>query len=303
MQIRKLLVIVAAAVVAACAGLGLDSPKPAPPSARAIVPVKSERPLVALALGGGGARGFAHVGVIRALEDAGVYPDIVTGSSSGAIVAALYASGLSGAELERLATELDQGSLVDFSLFGKGWVRGEALQEFVNRTVGNRPIEMLAKPFAVVATNAKTGRMVVFNRGETGLAVRASSSVPDLFIPPVIEGVEYLDGGLVSPVPVRVARAMGADVVIAVDLTRYWRSRELAEDDLKDADVVIRPDTVRTRLLDFSAKRENIAAGARAAQGAGAQVAQLVREAARRKARGIDDETAPGKAARREPTA
>ena len=284
MHIRKLFAALAAGIVTACATLGLDSPKPAPPSAQAIVPVKSERPLVALALGGGGARGFAHVGVIRALEDAGVVPDIVTGSSSGAIVAALYASGLSGAELERLAIELDQGTLVDFSLFGKGWVRGEALQDFVNRTVGNRPIEGLAKPFAVVATNAKTGRMVVFNRGETGLAVRASSSVPDLFIPPVIEGVEYVDGGLVSPVPVRVARAMGADVVIAVDLTRYWRSRELAEDDLKDADVVIRPDTVRTRILDFSAKRENIAAGARAAQGAGPRVAELVREAARRKA-------------------
>ncbi|HEX2830669.1 MAG TPA: patatin-like phospholipase family protein [Burkholderiales bacterium] len=284
MPIRKLLAVFAAAVVAACASLALDNPRPSPPSAQAIVPVKSERPLVALALGGGGARGFAHVGVIRALEDAGVHPDIVTGSSSGAIVAALYASGLSGAELERLAADLDQGALVDFSLFGKGWVRGEALQEFVNRTVGNRPIELLSKPFAVVATDAKTGRMVIFNRGETGLAVRASSSVPDLFIPPVIEGVEYVDGGLTSPVPVRVARAMGADVVIAVDLTRYWRSRELAEDDLKDADLVIRPDTVRTRLLDFSAKRENIAAGARAAQGAGPRVAELVREAARRKA-------------------
>jgi NTE family protein len=284
MPIRKLLAVFAAAVVAACASFALDTPRPSPPSAHAIVPVESERPLVALALGGGGARGFAHVGVIRALEDAGVHPDIVTGSSSGAIVAALYASGLSGAELERLAADLDQGALVDFSLFGKGWVRGEALQEFVNRTVGNRPIELLPRPFAVVATDAKTGRMVIFNRGETGLAVRASSSVPDLFIPPVIEGVEYVDGGLTSPVPVRVARAMGADVVIAVDLTRYWRSRELAEDDLKDADLVIRPDTVRTRLLDFSAKRENIAAGARAAQDAGPRVAELVREAARRKA-------------------
>ena len=284
MPTAKLLAVLAAGIVTACASLGLDSAKPAPPSAHAIVAVVSDRPLVALALGGGGARGFAHVGVIRALEDAGVFPDIVTGSSSGAIVAALYAGGLSGAELERLAHDLDQGSLVDFSLFGKGWVRGEALQDFVNRAVGNRPIELLAKPFAVVATNAKTGRMVVFNRGETGLAVRASSSVPDLFIPPVIGGDEYLDGGLVSPVPVRVARAMGADVVIAVDLTRYWRARELAEDDLKDADLVIRPDTVRTRILDFSAKRENIAAGARAAQGAGARVAELVREAVRRKA-------------------
>jgi len=284
-HIRKLFAAVVTGLVAACASFGLDSHKPEPPRANAIVPLKSERPLIALALGGGGARGFAHVGVIKALEDAGVIPDIVTGSSSGAIVAALYAGGLSGAELERLASDLDQGSLVDFSLFGKGWVRGVALQDFVNRAVGNRPIEQLAKPFAVVATNAANGRMVVFNRGETGLAVRASSTVPDLFIPPIIEGVEYLDGGLVSPVPVRVARAMGADIVIAVDLTRWARSRELAQEDLDSADVIIRPDTVRTRLLDFSAKRENIAAGERAGRDAGARVRELVREAAGRKSR------------------
>ena len=273
-----------AGLVAACAPLGLDVARPEPPRAHAIVPLKSERPLVALALGGGGARGFAHVGVIKALEDAGVVPDIVTGSSSGAIVAALYAGGLSGAALERLANELDQGALVDFNLFGKGWVRGEALQDFVNRAVGGKPIERLPKAFAVVATNAATGRMVVFNRGETGLAVRASSTVPDLFIPPVIEGVEYLDGGLTNPVPVRVARAMGADIVIAVDLTRYARSRELAEGDLEDADLVIRPETVRTRILDFSAKLQNIAAGERAGRDATPGIPKLIGEAARRKA-------------------
>ena len=286
MSFRKLLAAVFAGFVAACTPLTLGTDKPAPPSAARIVPVTSERPLVALALGGGGARGFAHVGVIKALEASGVVPDIVTGSSSGAIVAALYAAGYSAAELERVAVDLEQTALVDFSLFGKGWVRGEALQDFVNRAVGNRPIERLTRPFAVVATHAKTGRMVVFNRGETGLAVRASSSVPDLFIPPIIEGVEYLDGGLTSPVPVRVARAMGADVVIAVDLTRYFRARELAADDLRDADLVIRPDTVRTRLLDFTAKLQNIAAGEAAARDVAARLPELVREAVRRKQRG-----------------
>ena len=284
MHIRRFVAALAAGLVTACASLGLDGAKPAPPSAHAIVPMKSERPLVALALGGGGARGFAHVGVIKALEAAGVFPDIVTGSSSGAIVAALYAGGLSGAELERLAIDIDQTALLDFSLFGKGWVRGVALQDFINRAVGNRPIERLAKPFAVVATNASTGRMVVFNRGETGLAVRASSTVPEIFIPPVIEGVEYLDGGLTSPVPVRVARAMGADIVIAVDLTRWVRARNLAAADLDAADVVIRPDTVRTRLLDFSAKRENMAAGEAAAREAVGELPKIILEATRRKA-------------------
>jgi len=157
------------------------------------------------------------------------------------------------------------------------------MQPSVNSAVGNRPIEQLAKPFAVVATHAKSREMVVFNRGDTGLAVRASSTVPDLFVPPVIDGVEYLDGGLTSPVPVRVARAMGADIVIAVDLTRYWRSRELAEADLRVADVVIRPLTVRARLLDFSAKLQNIAAGEEAAREAAGRIAELIAAAAREK--------------------
>jgi NTE family protein len=284
MQIAKLFIALAAGLISACAASPLNSARPEPPSARMIVPSKSERPLIALALGGGGARGFAHVGVIKALEAAGVFPDIVVGSSSGAIVAALYAGGYSGVELERVAVDLDQSALVDFSLFGKGWVRGEALQAFVNDAVGHRPMEQLPKAFAVVVTHAKSGEMVVFNHGDTGLAVRASSSVPDLFIPPLIAGVEYLDGGLTSPVPVRVAKAMGADFVIAVDLTRYARSRELAEADLREADLIIRPETVRTRLLDFTAKLQNIAAGEAAAREVAARLRELIADTAKRKA-------------------
>jgi NTE family protein len=213
-----------------------------------------------------------------------VKPDLVVGSSSGAIVAALYAGGYNGRDLAELAAELDQTALIDFSLFGQGWVRGEALQAFVNHSLSNRPIERLDRPFAVIATESGTGRMVVLNRGDPGLAVRASASVPDLFIPPVIEGVTYVDGGLTSPVPVRVARAMGADFVIAVDLTRWHRARELAAPDLSVADVVIRPETVRTRLLDFSAKFQNIAAGESAGRAAAAQIVTALEGAARRKA-------------------
>ena len=281
----RLLIALAAGLISACMPLAPGTPGLEAPSARVIVPLKAERPLVALVLGSGGARGFAHVGVIKALEAAGIEPDIVAGSSSGAIVAALYAGGYSGDELERLAVDLDQGALIDFSLFGQGWVRGEALQEWVNRALGNVPIEKLVKPFAVVATDAKSGRMVVFNRGDPGLAVRASSSVPDLFIPPVIDGVPYIDGGLTSPLPVRVAKAMGADFVIAVDLTRYARTRELAAADLKAADVIIRPQTVRTRLLDFTAKLQNIAAGEEAGRELAGRIAGAIGEAAVRKAR------------------
>lgn len=274
-----------AAALAACAPFGAGTPQSEPPSAQAIVPLKSDRMLIALVLGGGGARGFAHVGVIKALEEAGIRPDIIAGSSAGAIVAALYAGGYSGVELKRLALDLDQGALIDFSIFGKGWVRGEALQDFVNGAVGNRPIEKLAKAFAVVATDATSGAMTIFNRGDTGLAVRASSSVPDLFIPPVINGTTYLDGGLTSPVPVSVAKAMGADFVIAVDLTRWARARELAEADLRLADFVIRPDTIRTRMLDFTAKQQNIEAGELAGRAAAARIAELLAEARGRKAK------------------
>lgn len=295
-MIRKSAFLIAAALlVSACSLFPTDHNGAGAPRQAAIVPLKSERPLVALALGSGGARGFAHVGVIKALEDAGIVADIITGSSSGAVVAALYAGGRGARELERIALETEKSDLVDFVLFGSGWVKGEALQEFVNRMVGERPIERLAKPFAVVATEAKSGRMTVFNRGDTGLAVRASASVPNLFVPPVINGEEYLDGGLSSPVPVKLALAMGADIVVAVDVSWFAQARnapggEMAQrsrsgryvllaDELGSADVVIVPVTERTRLLDFEQKESNIAAGEAAGREAIAQLRELIARA------------------------
>ena len=299
----RVLSILLAAVLAGCAFFPTDHNGSGAPRQAAIVPLKSDRPLLALALGSGGARGFAHVGVIKALEEAGIVPDIVTGSSSGAVVAALYASGRRAAELEEIALGIEQGDLVDFVLFGNGWVRGEALQEFVSRAVDGRPIERLAKAFAVVATEAQSRRMTVFNRGDTGLAVRASVSVPNLFIPPLINGVEYLDGGLTSPVPVKVARAMGADVVIAVDVSWFAQARNasgdgmarygrggrhaLLADELEDADAVVTPRTVYTRMLDFENKAANIAAG----EAAGREALAKVREALARAAAGKQGRT------------
>jgi NTE family protein len=276
-MLRKLLILLAAGSAAACNLSPADHNGAGAPREAAIQPLRSERPLVALALSSGGARGFAHIGVIKALEEAGVVPDIVTGASSGAVVGALYAAGKRGTELEEIALGLDQGDLVDVALFGNGWVKGEALQDFVNRQVDGRPIERLARPFAVVATEVKGRRIVVFNRGNTGLAVRASASVPNLFVPPVINGEEYVDGGLLSPVPVKLARAMGADVVIAVDVSWFAQARDpsdaamrqtgrggryaLHAEELEGADVVIVPRTVRARMLDFDQKAANIAAG------------------------------------------
>ena len=286
------------ALLAACATGSADHNGRMAPQAAPVAVLTSERPLVALALGGGGARGFAHVGVIKALDEAGIVADIVTGSSSGAVVAALYAAGHDGRALEQLALSIEKETLLDFTLFGKGWVLGEALQEFVNEAVGGRPLERLARPFAVAATRARDGARIVFNRGDTGLAVRASSSVPNLFIPPVIRGEEYVDGGLTTPVPVSTARAMGADVVIAVDVSWFAQARAKGthratddgarfrserylrlDEELNGADVVIVPATARTRMLDFERKLEHIAAGEEAARAAVPRIQELIARA------------------------
>jgi len=300
---RKLVLALSAVLLGACALSPADYNGPGAPGEAAIVPLQSARPLVALALGSGGTRGFAHIGVIKALEEAGVEADIVTGASSGAVVAALYAGGLRGRELEEIARSMEQGDLLDIDLFGNGWIRGEALQDFVNRMVSRRPIEQLPKPFAVIATEAKTGRMTVFNRGDTGIAVRASASIPRLFVPPVINGEEYVDGGLSGPVPVKVARAMGADIVIAVDVSYGAQARQAARaaapdhrgngrhalfvDQLNAADIVIVPRTVRTRTLDFEHKETNIAAGAAAGRDAVPQLRELLARAAAFKQAGL----------------
>lgn len=264
-----------AGLFAGCAVTQREYPELAPPRAVAIEPLRAQRPLLALVLGAGGSRGFAHVGVIKALEAAGIVPDIVVGSSAGAVVAALYAGGNDASQLAKLALEVEDNDLVDITFFGPGRVRGEALQNYVNRVLDNRSIEQLPRAFAVVATGRAEKRMTVFNRGNAGLAVRASASIPDVFWPVLIEGVEYVDGGLTSRVPVAVARRMGADVVIAVDVS--WRGST----EVDQADVPIRPDTPRTRSLDFSAKLESIAAGETAGRSAVPAIRARLAEAGR----------------------
>ena len=175
--------------------------------------------MIGLVLGGGAARGWAHIGVIRALEKMGVKPDLVCGTSIGALVGAIYAAG----ELDRFEEwVLGLGvseifSYIDVSFSG-GLLKGERLMEFLRTDFVDRPIEALSIPFAAVATSLNTGIEVWLRKGSTVNAVRASIALPGLFTPVLHEGVVLVDGGLVNPVPVSVARAMGADVVIAVDL-------------------------------------------------------------------------------------
>src|SRR3990172_12372629 len=184
------------------------------------------KPRVGLALGSGSARGWAHVGVIRALEEAGIRPDLVCGTSIGALVAAAYVAG----ELENFEKWLlglgikDVLALLDVRLYG-GMIKGERLMEFFRRNFIDRPIEDLPMPYAAVATDLNTGIEVWLRQGSTMAAVRASIALPALFTPAVHEGRVLVDGALVNPVPVSLARAMGADIVIAVDLSSDILSR------------------------------------------------------------------------------
>ncbi len=256
-------------------------------STTATVPPATPRPIrIGLALGGGAARGFAHIGVIKALEAQGIHPDIVTGTSAGSVVAALYASGMDGFTLNKLALTMDEATIADWALpFGTrfgGWLKGEALQNYVNRLVKNRPIEAMKLPLGIVATDLKSGDRILFRRGNTGQAVRASSSVPGVFQPVSIGGHDYVDGGLVEPVPVDSAREMGADFVIAVNIsadpasqknggqsgvllqTTAIMGQSINKIALSRADVVIRPDLPDMGGSDFTSRNRAILAGEQA---------------------------------------
>uniref|UniRef100_UPI001E57748F patatin-like phospholipase family protein n=1 Tax=Pelomonas sp. KK5 TaxID=1855730 RepID=UPI001E57748F len=236
-------------------------------------------PRVGLALGGGAARGFAHIGVIQVLEENGIKVDLVAGTSAGSLVAALYASGLHGKELATLAEGMDEGSITDWAFPTRGLIRGEALARYVREKTGNRTIEKMPVPLGIVATDLSSGEGVMFRSGDTGTAVRASSAVPTIFQSVPIGTKEYVDGGLVSPVPVRYARQMGAELIIAVDIssppadkpapdalhmllqTVAIMGRSINTFELKEADVVIRPRLDGISSADFAARKRSIQAG------------------------------------------
>ncbi|MFN8762308.1 MAG: patatin-like phospholipase family protein, partial [Burkholderiales bacterium] len=176
-------------------------------------------PKVALALGGGAARGFAHIGVIKILEAHNIKVEIIAGTSAGSVVGSLYASGLNAFELQQMALRMDESVFADWTLGNRGMFRGEALQQWVNQQMNQRVIEQLPRKLGITATDLASGEAILFQRGNIGIAVRASSSVPGVFTPVAINGREYVDGGLTAPVPVQAARSMGGDIVIAVDIS------------------------------------------------------------------------------------
>jgi NTE family protein len=276
--------------LAGCAGAPAASPAappvtpplvPSPPVAATPPPPAAppRRPRIGLALGGGAARGFAHIGVIQALEESGLTPDLVAGTSAGSLVAALYASGKGGKELAVLADAMDETAFADWSYPGRGLIRGEALAKFVREQTGGRLIEQMRLPLGIAATDLDSGLGVLFQRGDTGTAVRASSAVPAVFQPVRIGTREYVDGGLSAPIPVHHARAMGAEFVIAVDIsavpegnatgdaarmllqTFAIMGRTIKTYELKDADLVLSPKLAGVSGADFSTRRQSIKAG------------------------------------------
>lgn len=245
---------------------------------------QTKKPVVALVLGSGGARGYAHIGVIEVLEQSGIKPDLIVGTSAGSIVGSIYASGKSAAQLKQIALDMQVNDVRDINIGLQGFFDGKKVENYVNTNVNNLPLEQLEIPMFVVATELKQGNKVVFNMGSTGQAVRASISIPSMFIPVSIDGIEYVDGGLVSPVPVNVARELGADIVIAVDIlaqpihtetSNVWgmfnqniniMQNRLAAEELKNADIVIQPDLrEKTHIFEVKDRQVTIQSGVTAA--------------------------------------
>jgi len=261
-----------------------------PPKSEATVPSSEppaavwRPPRIGLALGGGAARGFAHIGVLDVLEEAGIRPDLVVGTSAGSLVAALYASGRHPKDLQQLAQTMDESAITDWAFPGRGLLKGEALAKYVRDQTGRKTIEQMTVPLGIVATDLDSGQPILFRTGDVGTAVRASSAVPAVFQPVRIGQREYVDGGLVSPVPVRFAREMGAELVIAVDIssppegaatgdpfkmllqTFSIMGKSINQFELKDADVVLRPKLAGVGSADFTARAQSIRAGRDAAQ-------------------------------------
>ncbi len=280
-----------------CAGLPVETVSNPPASASRTRLSIEDRATVAYVLGSGAARGFAHVGVLTVLEENGIVPDIVVGTSAGSLVGALYAGGMRGESLLQAALELERADVTDWSFPDRGLIRGTLLQKLVNEQLGHRAIENLNIVFAAVATDLQSGRRTVFTRGNTGMAVRASSAVPGVFRPVTIRDRDYVDGGVISPVPVEVARELGGEVVIAVDVSKLpernesvtstWQvlyqsylimSHTLVESEIVDADIIIRPDVAEISMAGFDQRQRAIEEGKRAALAAVPEIKRLMEE-------------------------
>jgi len=253
--------------------------------AKQLPPSAQPRPAkVAVVLGAGASKGFAHIGVLKVLEAQKIPIHMVVGTSAGSLVGSIYASGKTAYELQGIAMKMEKDNVIDYDwkVWKGGLIKGEKLENFINQIVHNTPIEKLKIPYYAVATNAGTGEETVFGKGNTGIAVHASCSVPGVFQPVRIKNNTYVDGGVVSPVAVDVARRYGADVVIAVDISggisnvapsgimnTMSKSVDIMymkniNTQLKHADVVIRPNVKDIGSTDLEKFNEAIFEGEKA---------------------------------------
>ena len=271
---RRSILLSAPCILIACA-----APKPTP------------IPRIGIALGGGGTKGFAHIGVIKVLEAQNVALDFVAGTSAGSVVGVLYASGMTGFSLQETSFALDAKELADVDWvgmgMGRGKLKGQKIQDYANDLVKGRPLDKLNKPFVAVATELDTGKRMVFAQGNTGQAIRASCSISGMFQPTLISGKRYVDGVYVSPVPVDAVRELGADIVIGVDISAKAEDvktsrassdidkqvntimgQQLGAQELARAEVIIRPRVGKIGADDFDQKHVAILEGEKAAQAA-----------------------------------
>lgn len=261
-------------IVSACA---TTSPRQVPPPQPA---------RIALVLGAGASKGFAHVGVLKILESNKVPINMIVGTSVGSFVGSLYASGYDAYALQKISLSLEKSDVAELTLPDNGFLKGDRLRNYINSKVRNAPIEKLKIPFYAVATNIKTGESIVFNTGNTGMAVQASCAIPGVFQPAKFSGTSYVDGGVVKPLAVDVAKQYGADVVIAVDIASGIDSvvptstmetimksiqimySNMSQIPISQADVVIKPDVGFVGSTDFSHRNEAIMEGEKAAMAA-----------------------------------
>ena len=271
---------------AGCASPPISTPDP---------DAAGNRPRIGLVLGGGAARGFAHVGVIRALEQEKIPIDLIVGTSVGSLIGALYAHETNSFELEWTAFSLERDDLLDYALLSAtmGPIKGDRLEAFVNKKVPVANIESLKIPFAAVATDLNRGTRVVLDRGPLARAIRASCAIPGVFQPVEHQGRLLVDGGTLDNLPVSVARAKGADIVIAVDISQnvtnfnitnlvdvtlqavHIMFSESVSQRRRDADVLISPAVGNVAMMDFTQKKRLMQVGIEAGQ----QAAPAIRAA------------------------
>lgn len=252
-----------------------------PPLTPQLPPPKPAK--IALVLGAGAAKGFAHIGVLKVLEANKIPMHMIVGTSVGSLVGSFYAYGYNAFQLQAMALSVEKGDIIDLIIPDNGFIQGLKLAEYVNKALKNTPLEKLNIPFYVVATDIQNGQEIVFGKGNTGSAVRASCSVPGVFRPVRIGDRLYVDGGIVSPVAVEAAQKFGGDVVIAVDISSDIGTTKpegtietilqsvnimyskLAQLQCSKADVVIRPKVGHIGSSDFAKRHEAILEGEKAA--------------------------------------